>query len=185
MGSQNRASLWPVSLDTGRNTSFVIESEIALRTPCDNPMDASTYCASIREILRAGGPPLDRICRSLPNESRLANLVNLAVARRADNSLTPSWRPIWAWLNPAVEFNPIADATAVQASRGSVDRLMNTSTDLRIFMHSSAASRHEVAVAVPAAIADESPLTLQTKASTQPSRVQPSKRSRRKIAPPL
>jgi hypothetical protein len=109
MGSQNRASLWPVSLDTGRNTSFVIESEIALRTPCDNPMDASTYCASIREILRAGGPPLDRICRSLPNESRLANLVNLAVARRADNSLTPSWRPIWAWLNPAVEFNPIAD----------------------------------------------------------------------------
>jgi hypothetical protein len=61
MGSQNRASLWPVSLDTGRITSFVIECEIALHTPCDNPVDASTYCASMREILRAGtavGPNL-------------------------------------------------------------------------------------------------------------------------------
>jgi hypothetical protein len=91
------------------------------------------------------GGPLDRIwpnARSPPDGSRLASFVNLFVARRTDCSETPFCRAISASVNLLVDVNPIVHETATQASRGSVARAMNTSTDLRIFMHSSAASRY-------------------------------------------
>jgi hypothetical protein len=72
--------------------------------------------------------------------------VNLVTARRTDCSDTPICRAISASVNLLVDVNSSVREIATQASRGSVARDMNTSTDLRIFMHSSAASRYSVMV---------------------------------------
>src|SRR3981081_4067377 len=127
-----------VCLAPVRSETAVLEPGHFLRL---EPLASKLPLEPTLTVFFEGGPPSGR---SPPDGSGLSSLVNFFIARCSRCSDTPSWWAIWVSLNPWVDASPIVCETVVQASRGSVARLMNTSTDLRIFMHSSAASRYEV-----------------------------------------